>query len=152
MNFKLLSLLVVLGLALGCAMNIDAKKGVKVANIATSLSHNQAFDKAASSLGAALTNQAEADIAYVTTDLYDLVATEALKHPELELPANMPIATNLLEKTDKTIYATLDFLKDGFNAVKHETIEKHPYMTAVIGLPIVAAGVMSVYLYNSENK
>lgn len=152
MNFKSLSLLVIFGLALGCALNIDAKKGIKVANIATTLSYNQEFDKAATSLGAALVNQAEADIAYVTTDLYDVAANEALKHPELELPAQMPIATHLLEKADKAIYATFDFLKDGFNVVKHETIEKHPYMTAVIGLPIVAAGVMSIYLNNSENK
>ena len=152
MNFKSLSLLVVLGLALGCSMNIDAKKGAKVANIATSLAHKQEFQKAATSLGAALTNQVEADIGYITTDLYDFASTEAIKHPELELPANMPIVTNALEATDKAIYASFDALKKGLKVVKRETIEKHPYITAGIVVPVVIAGIMSMYLNNSENK
>lgn len=151
MNFKSLSLLVTFGLALGVTAPAFAKKG-KVAQIA-SHTHKNIVQKSAESLGSLVTNQAEADIGHINFDFYDFASTEIMKNPELEVPVTMPVATDLLEKADKAIYASFDALKNGLKIIKEET-ERHPVVTAVIVLPILAAGIVGTYQYlkNSENK
>lgn len=137
MNTKLVSLLVMVGLAVGVTAPVFAKKGAKVAHYRPCLGQYTSPER---SVGSLLLNQAEADMAHLSFDLYDFAPAEAIKYPELETPVHMPIATDLLEKTDKAIYAS-------FNMIK-----KHPYMTAAIVLPIIAAGAFSIYLNKTENK
>lgn len=142
MNFKSLLILVILGLALGCTFGMFAKKHNKVTFVPAS--------SAAQAVETVVAAQPEVDIAYLTTDLYELGAQEAVKYPELDYSTQLPVITEGLEKADKAIFKAVDAFKNGLNTVistvKQPVVYKSALVTSIIALPVIVA----LYVNNAE--